>query len=197
MANWASALTRPPTFLAFTRPATGGIEFFNAMNGKVEECIAEGERHPALNTKADALTNDAAGAVNGVVANGVTYGAKSVISPPAATDTTRNGSSATTSRTPGPPPRHRHRFRLRPGRSPGASFSNMEYLPAYPGAVDTSEDTYGMTLSANTSGWSGAIWVDKNGGRMVDEVDFTVAARRQLAWKTRKTTTSISFSPRT
>jgi len=58
----------------------------------------------------------------------------------------------------------------------------MEYLPAYPGAVDTSEDSYGMTLSANTSGWSGAIWVDKAGSRMVDEVDFTVAAR-QLAWE--------------
>ena len=65
--------------------------------------------------------------------------------------------------------------------SVGAAFSNMEYLPAYPGAVDTSEDTYTMTLSADTSGWSGAIWVDLNGNRLCDEVGFTVADR-QATW---------------
>ncbi len=163
--------------------ATGGIEFFNAMNGKVEECIAEGSVTLLLNTKADALTNDAAGAVNGVVANGVTYGAKSVILATGGygyNEEWVQRYNFKNSRTSAPATAIGSGYDL--AEAQGASFSNMEYLPAYPGAVDTSEDTYGMTLSANTSGWSGAIWVDKNGGRMVDEVDFTVAAR-QLAWE--------------
>lgn len=162
---------------------TGGIEFANAISGKVDECIAEGSITLLLNTKADELTNDAAGAVTGVVANGVTYSAKSVILATGGygyNEEWVQRYNFENSRTSAPATAIGSGYDL--AEAQGASFSNMEYLPAYPGAVDTSEDSYGMTLSANTSGWSGAIWVDKNGSRMVDEVDFTVAAR-QVAWE--------------
>ncbi|MGI6192800.1 MAG: FAD-dependent oxidoreductase [Christensenellales bacterium] len=166
-----------------SQTATGGIEFANAMKAKIEECVANGSVTLLLNTKVDELTNDAAGAVNGVVANGVTYEAKSVILATGGygyNEEWVKRYNFKNSRSQAPVTAIGSGYDL--AEAQGASFSNMEYLPAYPGAVDTSEDTYSTTVLANVGGWSGAIWVDKQGSRMVDEVDFTVAAR-QSAWE--------------
>jgi len=162
---------------------TGGIEFANVLKEKVNECVEKGSITLLLNTKVESLTNDGSGAVNGVVANGVTYSAKSVILATGGYGYNREWVERYNfkhSRSSAPTTAIGSGYDL--AESQGASFSNMEYLPAYPGAVDTNEDTYSVTVTANTNGWSGAIWVDKNGSRMVDEVDFTVAAR-QAAWE--------------
>lgn len=166
-----------------SQTVTGGIEFANAMKAKVDECVADGTITLLMNTRVDELTNDAAGAVNGVVANGVTYSARSVILATGGygyNEEWVKRYNFKNSRSSAPVTATGSGYDL--AEAQGASFSNMEYLPAYPGAVDTSENTYSLTVTANTNGWSGAIWVDKHGNRMVDEVDYTVAAR-QAAWE--------------
>ncbi|MGI6151035.1 MAG: FAD-dependent oxidoreductase [Christensenellales bacterium] len=162
---------------------TGGMEYADALSKKIDECIANGSVTLLLNTKAEELTNDETGAVNGVIANGVTYSAKSVILATGGygyNEEWVKRYNFQNSRSSAPTTATGSGYDM--AEAQGASFSNMEYLPAYPGAVDTNEGTYSMTVSANTNGWSGAIWVDKHGNRMVDEVDFTVAAR-QAAWE--------------
>ena len=66
--------------------------------------------------------------------------------------------------------------------SVGASFSNMDYMPAYPGAVDINDDSFTASVVADASGWSGSIWVDKNGKRLFNETGFTTSERQQ-AWE--------------
>ena len=58
----------------------------------------------------------------------------------------------------------------------------MLFRSAYAGALDTDEDTYSLTVSADVSGWEGSLWVDINGKRLADEIGFTVA-ERQHAWE--------------
>lgn len=55
----------------------------------------------------------------------------------------------------------------------GAVFSNMEYLPAYAGGVPVSDTGFKLSITANTSKYPGAIWVNKDGARMIDEIDST------------------------
>ena len=50
----------------------------------------------------------------------------------------------------------------------GAAFSNMDYLPAYPGGVPV--DGFDVTCTAAVHDYPGVIWVDKNGKRMVKEM---------------------------
>ncbi len=63
----------------------------------------------------------------------------------------------------------------------GAQFSNREYLPAYPGAVPVNDGVYAKTMVANTSKYPGAIWVNLEGKRMIDEIDCNPAPK-QAVW---------------
>lgn len=65
----------------------------------------------------------------------------------------------------------------------GAVFSNMDYLPAYPGGVPVSDTGFDASVTANTTKYPGAIWVNKDGKRMLDEIDSTTAPI-QKAWAT-------------
>ncbi len=65
----------------------------------------------------------------------------------------------------------------------GAQFSNMQYLPAYPGAVPVNDGTYAKTMVANTTKYPGAIWVNLNGERMIDEIDCSPDPK-QTVWAT-------------
>jgi len=55
----------------------------------------------------------------------------------------------------------------------GAVFSNMDYLPAYAGGVPVSETGFKQSVTAKTSKYPGVIWVNKDGNRMIDEIDST------------------------
>ncbi|HHZ01401.1 MAG TPA: FAD-dependent oxidoreductase [Tissierellia bacterium] len=55
----------------------------------------------------------------------------------------------------------------------GAVFSNMEYLPAYPGGVPVSDTGFIQSVTAKTSKYPGVIWVNLDGKRMIDEIDST------------------------
>lgn len=65
----------------------------------------------------------------------------------------------------------------------GAQFSNMQYLPAYPGAVPVNDGTYAKTMVANTTKYPGAIWVNVDGERMIDEIDCSPDPK-QIVWAT-------------
>lgn len=65
----------------------------------------------------------------------------------------------------------------------GAQFSNMQYLPAYPGAVPVNDGTYAKTMTANTTKYPGAIWVNLDGERMIDEIDCSPDPK-QIVWAT-------------
>lgn len=66
--------------------------------------------------------------------------------------------------------------------SVGASFSNMDYMPAYPGALDIDDGSFTASITADATGWSGSIWVDKNGKRLYNETGYTTIERQQ-AWE--------------
>lgn len=55
----------------------------------------------------------------------------------------------------------------------GAVFSNMDYLPPYPGGVRVEESGFRKTVGASTNQYPGAVWVSIEGERMIDEFDST------------------------
>ncbi len=162
---------------------TGGI-FSDAVMEQLNTYIEAGTATLLLNTEATSLTTDDSGRVTGVVdANGVEYSANDVILATGGygyNEEWVQEYNFAHSKSSSPETATGSGYDL--AQSVGASFSNMEYLPAYAGAVDTDDDTYSLTVTADTQGWSGAIWVDLNGSRLADEVDFTTVERQQ-AWE--------------
>jgi flavocytochrome c len=171
-----------PTNVPRVYQASGGIAYADAMTAKVNEMVDAGKITLLLNTEVTALLTDG-DTVVGVTANDQDYEASSVILATGGYGYNKEWVERYNfahSRSSSPVTATGSGYDL--AESMGASFTNMQYLPAYPGAVDTSEDTYSLTVTANTNGWSGAIWVDLSGNRLVDEVDYTVADR-QAAWE--------------
>ena len=76
----------------------------------------------------------------------------------------------------------------------GAGLSNMEYLPAYPGALDTDEKTYDKTVEVDTEAWGGAIWIDRNGNRLCDEVNPTVIEKQEVWEKAEDNIVYVMFT---
>lgn len=58
----------------------------------------------------------------------------------------------------------------------GAVFSNMDYLPAYPGGVPA--EGFDVSCTAIVSDYPSVIWVDKNGKRIVNEYDGLDSQRK-------------------
>lgn len=58
----------------------------------------------------------------------------------------------------------------------GAQFSNMDYLPAYPGGMPV--DGFDVTTTAVVTGYAGAIWVNTDGERIVNEYDALDSERK-------------------
>ena len=65
----------------------------------------------------------------------------------------------------------------------GAVFSNMDYLPAYPGECAGFRYWILVSVSAKTSDFPGPIWVNIDGNRMMDEMNYT-NAEIQNTWAT-------------
>ena len=175
-----------PTNVARVYKTSGGQNYIDALERYMQPYIESGAISAYLGTAVDGLIIED-GVVTGVTAGGNEYHAKGgVILATGGYGYNRElveKYNFAHSRSSAPSTATGSGFDL--AKSAGAVFTNMDYLPAYPGAVDTSEDTYTMTLSADTGGWSGAIWVDLDGNRLVDEVGFTVADR-QAAWQDAK-----------
>ena len=58
----------------------------------------------------------------------------------------------------------------------GAQFSNMDYLPAYPGGMPVG--AFDVTDTAVVSGYKGVIWVNTEGERIVNEYDALDSERK-------------------
>lgn len=58
----------------------------------------------------------------------------------------------------------------------GAKFNNMDYLPAYPGAVPVGG--FDLTTSTVVQNYPGVIWVDSDGARMVNEFNALDSERK-------------------
>ena len=58
----------------------------------------------------------------------------------------------------------------------GAEFSNMDYLPAYPGGVPVGG--FDVSCTAVVTGFPGVIWVDQEGKRIVNEFDGLDSERK-------------------
>lgn len=58
----------------------------------------------------------------------------------------------------------------------GAEFSNMDYLPAYPGGVPVGG--FDVSCTAVVTGFPGVIWVDQEGKRIVNEFDSLDSERK-------------------
>ncbi|MCI8565808.1 MAG: FAD-dependent oxidoreductase [Lachnospiraceae bacterium] len=161
---------------------TGGIAFADAARALLDRYIEEGNVTLLLNTKATELVVEN-GVVTGVIAGDTTYQAASVVLATGGYGYNEEWVSRYNfahSRTSAPSTAIGTGYDM--AESVGAAFRNMEYLPAYAGALDTDEDTYSLTVSADVSGWEGSLWVDINGKRLADEIGFTVA-ERQHAWE--------------
>ncbi|MGI5967898.1 MAG: FAD-dependent oxidoreductase, partial [Anaerotruncus rubiinfantis] len=65
-----------------------------------------------------------------------------------------------------------YRFALKAG----AQLKNMDYLPAYPGALPVG--SFDVTTTAVVKEYPGAIWVDTNGARIVNEFDALDSERK-------------------
>ena len=65
-----------------------------------------------------------------------------------------------------------YRFALKAG----AKLNNMDYLPAYPGALPVG--SFDVTTTAVVKGYQGAIWVNTEGQRIVNEYDALDSERK-------------------
>ena len=136
-----------------------------------------------MNSKVDSIVTDDNGAISGVSANGTTFSASQVILATGGYAYNKewiNRYNFENVRSQSPSTADGSGYDL--AESVGASFSNMDYMPAYPGALDVDDDTFSTTVLADANGWQGSIWVDINGNRLFDEVGFTTA-ERQNAWE--------------
>lgn len=184
-------LYQPAVYEAFDtlreiRVEGGASAIVNKLEALIDEKVQEGKLALLLNTKVvDIVLED--GAVIGVVAkdkegNLTTYNAKSTI---LATGGYGHNEewvkryNFKNSRTDAPA------FATGDGydfaEKAGAMFSNMDYLPAYPGAVPVNDGVYAKTMVANTTKYPGAIWINLNGERMIDEIDCSPAPK-QAVW---------------
>ena len=162
---------------------TGGMEYIDALEAYIQPYLDDQTITLYMNSKVDSIVTDENGVITGVTANGTTFNASQIILATggyAYNEEWINRYNFENVRSQSPATADGSGYDL--AESVGASFSNMDYMPAYPGALDVDDDTFSTTVIADASGWEGSIWVDINGNRLFDEVGFSTA-ERQSAWE--------------
>ncbi len=193
MVNWVNeqlgvTLSEPgfgaytPTNVARVYKADSGMDYVNALQNAMQPFVDDGTLSVQMNTKVDSLIMDGDKVV-GVTAGDTEYHAQDVILATGGYAYNKEWIEKYNfahSRSQSPSTATGSGYDL--AESAGASFSNMDYIPAYPGALDIDDGSYSASVIADATGWSGSIWVDNTGKRLFDEVGFTTIARQQ-AWE--------------
>lgn len=193
MVNWVNeelgvTLSEPgfgaytPTNVARVYKADSGMDYVNALQNTMQPFIDDGKLSVQMSSKVDSLIIDN-NKVVGVTVGDKEYHAQDVILATGGYAYNKEWIEKynfTHARSQSPATATGSGYDL--AESAGASFSNMDYMPAYPGALDIDDGSFSASVIADATGWSGSIWVDNTGKRLFDEVGFTTIDR-QGAWE--------------
>lgn len=180
---------QPQTYDAFEIPREhrvtgGGKAMVEIVQPLLEEKVAEGNLEILLNTEVDDIILEDGAVVGVVLTDGTEYRAKSII---LATGGYGHNEEWL----------HKYNYENVLTTSPefvtgdgyvfaekaGAVFNNMDYLPAYAGGVPVSDTGFVRSVTAKETAYPGAIWVNMDGERMLDEYNC-LDSEKKHAWAT-------------
>lgn len=180
---------QPQTYDAFEIPREhrvtgGGKAMVEIVKPLLEEKVAEGNLEILLNTEVDDIILEDGAVVGVMLTDGTEYRAKSII---LATGGYGHNEEWL----------HKYNYENVLTMAPefvtgdgyvfaekaGAVFNNMDYLPAYAGGVPVSDTGFVRSVSAQNTVYPGAIWVNVDGERMLDEYNC-LDSEKKHAWAT-------------
>lgn len=181
--------TQPQTYDAFEIPREHrvqgrGAEMVELVKPLLEEKVTEGSLEILLETEVDDIILEGDAVVGVVLTDGTEYRAKSII---LATGGYGHNEEWL----------HKYNYENVLTMAPefvtgdgyvfaekaGAVFNNMDYLPAYAGGVPVSDTGFVRSVTAKETAYPGAIWVNTDGERMMDEYDC-LDSEKKHTWAT-------------